>query len=215
MITSPTIWGSLNDQAANGVFDVVGAGAPTNGASGTGAGFIGPGSFYYDTTNQILYMQAGTIAAPVWIPWTLNDNTSTASGVVQNTEYILNSVTIPANFLKGARGIIIETWGTLAANANAKNLKIYFGATAVVTVTGSTASGKDYWGQATILRSGASTQTGVAGIQVDTAVAFAMAVNGAIAETDTANIVISFKSANTAAAAASATGKGMAVSILF
>jgi hypothetical protein len=39
-----------------------------------------------------------------------------------------------------------------------------------------------------------------------------MTVNASIAETDTAAIVIAVKSANTAAAAASATGKGMIAS---
>lgn len=206
---------SLADLANNGIFDFVGAGAPVNGSSGTGAGYAGPGSFYYDTVGLVLYEQTGLISAPVWVPWSLNDNTTTASGTVQNTEYTLNSVTIPANFLLNARGIYVSAWGTTAANANAKNLKVYFGSTAVVTVTGSTASGKDYWAEATILRKAGNSQTGVGGIQVDTAVAFAMAVNNAIAETDTANIVVAFKSANTAAAAASATGKGMSCSLLF
>jgi hypothetical protein len=215
MITAPSIQGQLNDLALNNVFDTVGAGAPTSGSSGTGAGYLGPGSFYYDSTNQILYVQTGTLATPVWAPWSLNDPTSTGSGTTQNTEYTLNSVTIPATFLKGVRGLIVEAWGTLAANANAKNVKLYFGGTAIVTVTGSTANAKDYWAQGTILRTGASTQTSVAGVQIDTGQAFTMAVNGAVAETDTANIVIALKTANTAAAAASGTGKGMAVSLLF
>lgn len=215
MITQATIWGALRDRADNGGFDTVGAGAPSNGASGTGAGYLGPGSFYYDITNQILYEQTGTLAAPVWMPWSSNDSSSNASGTTQNTEYTLNSVTIPANFLKGARGIVVETWGTLAANVNAKNLKLYFGGTAIVTVTGSTASGKDYYASGTVIRTGASTQTGVGNLQIDTGTSAAMAVNGAIAETDTAAIIIAFKSANTAAAAASATGKGMSVSFLF
>jgi len=214
MITSAGIWQALSDCANNGIFDVVGAGAPTNGSTGTGAGFLGPGSFYYDSTNQVLYQQTGTLAAPVWMPWSLNDSSTNNSGTVQNTEYTINSVTIPANFLKGARGVMVETWGTLAGNANAKNVKLYFGGTAVVTVTGSTANTKDYYATMTILRTGASTQTGVGYIQIDTGTAGTMVVSGSIAETDTAAIIIALKTANTAAAAGSGQGKGMAVSIL-
>jgi hypothetical protein len=143
----------------------------------------------------------------------LTDSTSTTSGTVQSTEYVLNSITIPANaFNKNGRGLQVVAWGTLAANANAKNVKIYFGATAVATVTGSTANGKDFYVTLDIVRTGASTQSGVGTIQIDTAVAPTMTVNAAIAETDTAAIVVSVKSANTAAAAASATGKGLIAS---
>src|SRR5436309_2034213 len=74
----------------------------------------------------------------------LSDPTANVSGTVQNTEYVLNSVTLPANaFNANGRSVQVIAWGALAANANAKNLKIYFGATAVGTVTGSTANGKD------------------------------------------------------------------------
>lgn len=212
MITSPSIWGSLTDLANNGIFDVTNAGPPVNGT--TGAGFLGPGTYLYDNVNQVVYVQQGTLASPIWMPYSMNDNTQNASGTVQNTEYVLNSITLPANFLKGVRGVTVEWWGALAANANAKNVKFYFGATAVVTVTGSVANAKDVYGTLTVLRTGASAQTGVAQIQIDTATNPNMAKNGAIAETDTAAIVVSVKSANTAAAAASGTGFGMACSIL-
>jgi len=140
----------------------------------------------------------------------LADPTANASGTTQNTEYTLNSVTLPANaFNANGRAVQVIAWGTLAANANAKNLKVYFGATAVATVTGSTANGKDYYVELSVVRIGASAQSAVGYIQIDTATAGTMAVNGAVAETDTSPIVISVKSANTAAAAASATGKGM------
>jgi hypothetical protein len=153
------------------------------------------------------------ITSPGGVCGALTDSSANASGTVQNTEYTLNSVTIPANaFNKNGRSVQVEAWGTLAANANAKNLKIYFGATAVATVTGSTANGKDYCITLSVVRTGASTQSGVGNIQIDTGVAPTMTVNAALAETDTAAIVIAVKSANTAAAAASATGKGMIAS---
>jgi hypothetical protein len=139
----------------------------------------------------------------------LTDVSNVASGTAQNTEYTLNSVTLPANaFNANGRAIRCEAWAQTAANANAKNIKVYFGATAVATVTGTTASGKDVHMELNVLRTGASTQSAQAIIQVDTGVAPTMAT-AAPTETDTAPIVVSIKSADTGAAAASATGKGL------
>ncbi len=43
------------------------AGAPTDGTSGTFAGFAGPGSLLIDTTNTNLYMNENTKASPTWV----------------------------------------------------------------------------------------------------------------------------------------------------
>lgn len=45
---------------------VEGAGAPTDGTSGTGAAYYGTGSIYIDSTNAIAYQNVGTKASPVW-----------------------------------------------------------------------------------------------------------------------------------------------------
>lgn len=42
------------------------AGAPTNGASGTGAGKAPKGSLLSDVTNAKLYINTGTLASPTW-----------------------------------------------------------------------------------------------------------------------------------------------------
>lgn len=47
---------------------LTGAGAPTDGASGTGVNEAGPGSFYIDTTNAAWYINGGTKAVPAWEP---------------------------------------------------------------------------------------------------------------------------------------------------
>lgn len=52
--------------SGTGILD--GDGAPTDGASGTGAGDFGPGSIYIDRTNGIQYSNQGTLAAPSWEP---------------------------------------------------------------------------------------------------------------------------------------------------
>lgn len=43
-----------------------GAGAPTNGTSGTGAGVAGPGSVYVDRTAGVWYTNTNTKASPTW-----------------------------------------------------------------------------------------------------------------------------------------------------
>jgi hypothetical protein len=48
------------------VCDLEGAGVPTDGSSGTGAGFAGPGSRYTDYTNANLYINGNTKASPTW-----------------------------------------------------------------------------------------------------------------------------------------------------
>jgi hypothetical protein len=158
---------------------------------------------YYNVSDRLWYCST--------MPSSAVDSTSTTSGTVQSTEYTLNSLTLPANsFNANTRGFTASAFGTLAANANAKNIKIYVGSVAVATVTGSTASAKDYAIHLTCVRTGSSAQTCMATIQVDTAVAPTMAVT-ALTQTDTQDIVIAVKTANTAAAAASGTGKGLLV----
>jgi excinuclease UvrABC ATPase subunit len=157
----------------------------------------------------------GTLAVPIWQAYNMVDSSSTASGTVQNTEYTLNSVTLPAAFLKAARGIEIRAWGITTANGNAKNIKLYLGGTSIITVTGTTASGKHYLAKGYVLRTGASTQSSSGECQVDTSVAPQLLNSITTAETDTAAIIIALKSANTAAAAGSATGYGMIVRPIF
>lgn len=210
--------------ANTGAFTVVGLNGATTATTGTEATVLHSVTAGTVSASKAVVVDANSAIAGLKIalgagstatgPGTsvggLTDSTSTTSGTTQNTEYVLNTLTLKANaFNANGKAVTIRAWGTTAANANAKNLKVYFGTTAVATVTGSTASGKDYNISMTVVRTGSNTQSGVASIMIDTATSATMAVNGAIAETDSADIVITVKSANTAAAAASATGKGM------
>jgi hypothetical protein len=47
------------------------AGAPSNGTSGTLAGFAQPGDQLTDTTNLNLYINKGTSASPTWTQITI------------------------------------------------------------------------------------------------------------------------------------------------
>lgn len=137
---------------------------------------------------------------------------STASGTVQNTEYSLASVTLAAGLLSRAqRGLAIVAFGTTAGNANAKNLKVFLGSTAIATVTGTTANAKDFGIIVIVLRTGASAQIAYAISIVDGALVVAATVIATATEDETTALAVTLKSANTAAAAASATGKGLVV----
>lgn len=52
----------------DGVWWLTGSAAPTDGTSGTGAGFAAPGSMYTraSTTNSKLYINTNTTASPTW-----------------------------------------------------------------------------------------------------------------------------------------------------
>lgn len=142
----------------------------------------------------------------------LVDPTSTTSNTTQGTEYTLNTVTLAAALLNSAkRGLLILAMGTTAANANAKNLKVYLGSTAIATVTGATDSGKDFLVAVLVLRTGANAQIAYALPIVAGAIVTAAAIIATATETEANALAVTVKSANTAAAAASATGKGLVV----
>lgn len=61
-----TIAADMLALGAAGIVWMAGAGVPTDGTSGTGAGFAGKGSIYSDTTNGKLYVQGNTTASPTW-----------------------------------------------------------------------------------------------------------------------------------------------------
>lgn len=66
MIRNPSIQGALRDRANLNVWDLVGSGAPTNGVTGSGFGFAGPGSNYVDVLTGTEYVNSGTKLSPLW-----------------------------------------------------------------------------------------------------------------------------------------------------
>lgn len=65
----------------NNVQIIRGSGAPTNGTSGTGAGYAGPGSLYIDYTNAVTYQNTNTKASPTWSAAGLTAAASAADGL--------------------------------------------------------------------------------------------------------------------------------------
>jgi hypothetical protein len=79
------IWAGLKQLSNNDIWDVVDAGAPVNGTSGTGAGFVGIGSVYINTTNGARYINTGTKASPTWSLLASGSFNPTASFVAAGT----------------------------------------------------------------------------------------------------------------------------------
>jgi hypothetical protein len=137
------------------------------------------------------------------------DPTSTASGTVQNTDYVLNSIVIPAFGFSGTgRGIRGHFFGTLAANVNAKNIKLFFGATALTVAAGTTATGVDFYATLDVIRTALSTFTLCGTVIGGAGITTLPVVQTGVSQSELAAITISLTTSNTAAAAASGTGKG-------
>jgi len=191
------------------------AGAPTNGT--TFAGKVARGSILVDTTNNVAYVNVGTIASPVYQSFVdsraqadvlalASDVSVNASGTVQNTFYPLNTLTAFANLLSAnGAGIEFEFAGTLAANANSKDFRLVLGATNITLVTGNTGNGVPFKVYGTMYRTGVGAQIVTAEIQIANTVVGQIVQTTALDETTVLTIVV--QSQNTAAAAASATGK--------
>lgn len=150
---------------------------------------------------------------------TLVDISSNASGTTQSTFYTLNSVTIPASAFNAAtRGIKCETWGVTAGNANNKDFRWNLAAGQLMTmITAVTANAKNYYSTIAIVRTGASTQSAGASIIFDSPINTSFSGTNQLTTwvgTETSSMVLAFQSQNTAAAAASATGNGMACAFL-
>jgi hypothetical protein len=66
---SVRIWDAVASgwQGFGGTYELIGSGAPTNGAAGTGAGKASKGSTYRDIAGPGFYIQTGAIGAPSWL----------------------------------------------------------------------------------------------------------------------------------------------------
>lgn len=140
------------------------------------------------------------------------DATTVIGAVTQNTDNPLNSVSLNDEMLAlRGRGLMIAAYGTLAANGNTKDIKLFLGATAIATITDSTANAKDFQFLVFLLRTGTDAQSGFVIGMVDGAVVAATSIN--FTATEDANVPITIKTTgnNNSAAASAATGKGLVV----
>jgi len=142
----------------------------------------------------------------------LVDPTAVVGAVTQNTDNLLNSVSLDDEFLAQPKsGFLAMAFGTTAANGNTKDIKMFLGTDVIANFIDSTASGKDWQLVALVIRVSADVQIGFAWTVIDGAMTAATSIN--IAGTQDENIAQTIKTTgnNNSAAASAATGKGLVV----
>lgn len=136
-------------------------------------------------------VQMGTSTGRAPIVGTANVN-NTAVGNAGSGEDDLITYSLPANSLSGnGKGVHITAWGTTANNANAKTLKLYFGA--VMLTNSLTVNLAGVWRiEADVFRTGSNAQDYVS--QLVTTGAAGVALNdievGSLTQTDSGAITI-------------------------
>lgn len=142
----------------------------------------------------------------------LVDPSTVVGASLQNTDNTLNSVTLDDEMLAlRGRGLLIAAHGTLAANANAKDIELKLGTTNICAIADNTGNATDFAFLALVLESAADTQIGFCWASVNGALVAAASVGFTAAVDANATITISTTGDNNAAAASAATGKGLAV----
>ncbi|TXH84843.1 MAG: hypothetical protein E6Q77_01800 [Rhizobium sp.] len=137
-------------------------------------------------------------------------NLGSAATTAVTTLEDLMTYTIPANTLRTNQRVRIIAWGTTAANANAKTVRLHFGGT---SIGGTLPTNATPWRlEGNVYITGSNTQkyerTGAAqGIAMSVA-------NGSLTETDTSNIVVKVSGQNGTASAGDITCLGFTVEIL-
>jgi len=103
-------------------------------------------------------LQAGGSVSTARPSGVLTTNTTSAGTIADTNETDLWTYSLPASTLDtNGRGVRITVFGTAAANANLKTVKVYFGATAVSSL-GTAMNGGGWAVTATVIRVGATTQ---------------------------------------------------------
>lgn len=158
--------------ALGGIRQFTGSGAPSNGSSGTGAGYAGPSSIYIDkATNGAMWMNVGTQAAPVWSPITpVLAAVTSANILAMNATPVNLIVAPPAGYAVIVNNILTVMTRTATAYANG-------GAVSFVYTGGAVAVHASSMPAATVTTGGA----GVALTQMGPAVA----TNGSVVPTAT------------------------------
>lgn len=125
---------------------------------------------------------------------------TTTTGNVGGGEDNLITYAVPGAEL-GANGDYLEfdVWGSFAANANTKDLKVYFGATVIIDTTALIFNGLDWRAHGKIVRTGATTQTATTELTIGGTLLSAL--NGTIVKTsapaETLSANVTFKCTGT------------------
>ncbi len=116
------------------IYDFTGTGNPSNGSSGTGAGFAENGSTYYDASTGFVWFNVGTEAAPVWSPLEPVPYAVTSANILaMNGAPVTLIAAPPAGYCVIVYSILFEmvTTTTQYAGGGAVSFVYHGGATAV------------------------------------------------------------------------------------
>jgi hypothetical protein len=111
----------------------------------------------------LLTAQVGMMPAnPAYATRVLTNSTTTASTGANTTETDLWTYSMPANTLVAdGKAVRIAVYGSTAANANVKTVRLYFGSTLLRTVFSAASNNETWYATAVVLRSGASAEVAV------------------------------------------------------
>lgn len=127
--------------------------------------FVTPGVM--QTSQGSTEIPAGTGSAFAGVGGVLTVNTTQAGTTAVTTEEDLWTYSLPANTLSAnGKAVRITAFGTTAANANNKTIKLYFGSTVVATSGTSGYNGIAWTLTVPVIRTGAATQLGMGGVAV-------------------------------------------------
>lgn len=141
-----------------------------------------------------------------------NAQTAATSTTATTSEVTLQQYTLPANTLATAgQAIRVYCWGTTAANAQNKTMKLYFGSTSIATPTAAT-NNKGWYLEAIVMRRTATTQGVLAKGLVDTTAV--TPANTDAAETLTGNVLVKCTGTNGTASSGDITAQGMITELI-
>ncbi|ESY02284.1 glycosyl hydrolase family 28-related protein [Mesorhizobium sp. LNJC405B00] len=138
-------------------------------------------------------------------------NTGSVATTAIITQEDLMTYTIPASVLKVGQKVRLTAWGTTAANANGKTIRLWFGGNSIIDHNG--AWNATPWRMTSeLVITGASAQE-YFGVAIPTAVV-PTARQGTLTVTDTATIIVKATGQNAVATAADITCQGFTVEII-
>jgi hypothetical protein len=186
--------GLVNANCLGRVFDILGASHQPEDLTGALSVWIEPLEL------QQPYGQAGYGNATFRGQGIIYSNVTAAGNGVDTTEDTLHTYSVPANTLAfPGQAIRVRGWGTFAANANNKTLKVYWGATNVYSSGVLAANNTTFYYEMLVLMQSAGNQLVVFNGQVNSAIVTTTLVTATLVET-AANIVKSTGTSGTAAA---------------
>lgn len=165
-----------------------------------------------DTNKNISGFGAGTGTASYAPMGTINVNTTSTGTGADTTEDTLTTYSLPANTLSAAgKGLKIRAWGTTAANADNKTMKLYFGSEVIATPTAAT-NNKNWYLELEVYKTAANAQVVDGRGIVDTTAVTPYFATGT--ETDTAAITVKATGTNGTGNANDIVIKGFIVEML-